>query len=688
MFQLFASLSIRKQLVLAVLATSFIVFGGFFSVLASRMIRLQEKQLEEWTQETTVRNAAQLQGSLLEKLGATRSFAHALEGMATLPDQVKRQAVDSLVHGLLATPGISAAYVSFEPGQYYAQGASPAGTWPGATFYRNAKGQVLPQSTGWATVIQPTDDWYNVSRATGRESFVEPYAYAYEESDPKMLMTSVTVPIKVHGKVVGVAGIDIPLGELQILTGKIHPVPDAYAILLSNLGARLAHPKKELLSKIIGDDMGSQQRELLDSIARGGSFVYDKVAKATGRKSRLYYAPIQLGESDKPWSLAIAFPIDEMQAPIHALKIQIILFSLLALALIGLVLWGVSGRLVRPVQKAADMMQDIGHGEGNLTLRMNGAGAREIRELAEGFNLFAGKTRDTISEVLAETAPVAHAASSLGSISVELDASARVASQKSQAVAAAAEQMSANAVSVSAAVEESSVSLEHVAAAVEEMNSSIREIARGAESSRTTGQEAMRSAQEAMQLVQEMAEASTEIGRVVELIVEISEQTKLLALNATIEAARAGEAGKGFAVVAGEVKELAKGTADASGDISARVERMRQATKTVVERISGIRAVVSQVADAQQTIAASVEEQSAATREIAGNIAQAVTGVREAAHGVGEVAQAAREVSSDIALVRQTGTQLETQSHTLRNSAQELESSVSRVKGLLGRFKV
>lgn len=684
----FTSLSIRKQLVLAVLATSFVVFGGFFGALASRMIRLQEKQLEEWTQETTIRSAAQIQGSLLEKLGATQSFAHALEGMASLPDQIKRPAIDSLIRGLLATPGISAAYVSFEPSQYYAPGASPAGTWPGATFYRNAKGQVLPQSTGWATVIQPTDDWYNISHTTGRESFVEPYAYAYEESDPKVLMTSVTVPIKVHGKIVGVAGIDIPLGEFQSMTGKFHPIPNAYAILLSNQGARLAHPKKELLSKIIGDDMGSHQRELLDSIAKGGSFMYEKVAKANGRKSRLYYAPIQLGESGKPWSLAIAFPIDEMQAPIRAIKLQIALFSLLALALVGLVLWGVSGRLVRPVQKAADMMQDIGHGEGNLTLRMSGAGAREIRELAEGFNLFAGKTRDTISEVLAETIPVAHAASSLGSISAELDASARVSSQKSQAVAAAAEQMSANAVNVSAAVEESSVSLEHVATAVEEMNSSIREIARGAESSRTTGQEAMRSAQEAMQLVQEMAEASTEIGRVVELIVEISEQTKLLALNATIEAARAGEAGKGFAVVAGEVKELAKGTADASGDISARVERMRQATKIVVERISGIRAVVSQVADAQQTIAASVEEQSAATREIAGNIAQAVTGVREAAHGVGEVAQAAREVSSDIALVRQAGTELEAQSHTLRNSAQELDTSVSRVKGLLGRFKV
>jgi methyl-accepting chemotaxis protein len=681
-------MSIRKQLVSAVLAVSLVVFGGFFGVLASRMVRLQERQLDEWTQETTERNAAQLQGQLLEKLGTARSLAHALEGLAALPESAKHQAVDNLVRGLLSTPGISAAYVSFEPGEFYAPGASPTGTWPGATFYRNAKGEIRPQAIGWATVIQPTDDWYNVSRSTGRESFIEPYPYAYEESDPKILMTSVTVPVKIQGRVVGVAGIDIPLGELQDMTGKIRPVPDAYAFLLSNKGALLAHPKKELLSKTIGDDMGQRQQGLLDSIAKGGHFVDEKIAKATGVRSSFRYVPIPLGEAQSPWSLAIAFPIEKMRAPIHALELQIAVFSLVALMLIGLALWGLSGRLTRPVQKAADMMQDIARGEGDLTRHMDGTGAREIQELAEGFNLFAGKTRETISEVLVETGPVAQASSNLGSISAQLDASAKVASQKSQAVAAAAEQMSANAVNVSAAVEQSSASLEHVAAAVEEMNSSIREIAHGAEASRTTGQEAMRSAQEAVQLVQEMAEASAEIGHVVELIVEISEQTKLLALNATIEAARAGEAGKGFAVVAGEVKELAKGTADASGDIASRVERMRHATGTAVERISGIRAVVSQVADAQQTIAASVEQQSAATREIAGSIAQAVAGVREAAHGVGEVAQAAREVSCDIALVRQTGTELESQSHALRDSSEELDASVSRVKKLMGRFKV
>ena len=210
--------------------------------------------------------------------------------------------------------------------------------------------------------------------------------------------------------------------------------------------------------------------------------------------------------------------------------------------------------------------------------------------------------------------------------------------QRSQAIAAASEEMVASVREIAHTSEAASADagraqqavvagLGATTRAVDTMN----QIARSVESSATQ--------------VEQLAEASRQIGGIVREIEAIAKQTNLLALNATIEAARAGEAGKGFAVVATEVKALATQTAKATVDISARIEGLQKEMATIVASMEASaqvvehgRAVIAEAGDGMQAVSGEVNGITGKMQEIASILAQQSQASGEVAQGIHVIA--------------------------------------------------
>ncbi len=482
------------------------------------------------------------------------------------------------------------------------------------------------------------------------------------------------------GKVEAVLFVGVPEVDRAVLREKLlaaKSCENGFTYALDSSGVLIIHPRDEG-KDISGESVGKTMLSSDSGVLR---------YQPSGKEQNVWKRTVYVHAPSLGWTIATTVPESAIFATATHLTIIIILSILVVIGVfVGISLW-IDRSVAAPIRRASEIMKNIAHGEGDLTQRLHIASEDELGELATQFNAFAEKTRASIATVRQHSITVAGSSSQLDALAGSLDKNARTAAEKSNTVAAAAEEMSSGATTVAASVEQSSANLERIAAAVEEMNASIKEIASSSESSRATTEEAYAAAQDAANLVGELANASTEIGKVVEFIVEISEQTKLLALNATIEAARAGEAGKGFAVVAGEVKDLAKGTADATGQISERVKKMRDATDAAVQRITRIHEVIGQVTDVQRSISASVEQQSAATHEITANLSETVTGIHEVSRNVSEVANAAGSVARDIVEIRATGTELESEAKTLRHSSDELSASVKGMQSELGHFK-
>jgi len=681
--------SIRVRLIATTVAVGILAFGvtAIYSIV--KMANIQEQALDTQIRSQSEAGANAAAALLERKLGYARALGKSIEGIASMGDDEKRRILDGAVKAMAEEEGISAAYVNFEKGRFFGPGVGTGDSKPGASYFKDGKGQVVVEPSGYDSPIDSSAGWYWDAMKHQRECMVEPYKYSYRAGMDSILMISITVPIRVNGSVVGVAGIDIPLDKLQKLTGTIHPISGSYAILVSNKGVRAAHPKPELLMKRLGDDMSETARaELLDSILQGNPISIEKPSKATGKMSRIQYTPIVIGETLQPWALGLVYPIEDMRRPVLHARRDILVATFFGVGLLALFLGGLAAKLLRPLDRTADLMREMAEGDGDLTRRVTETGIKETDRLGGEFNRFAEVTRVMVANVMDRTQPLGVASSGLQAVAAELDKSSERVSQRAQAVGKAAQSMSRDAENAFGEVEQSGSNLERIAAAVEEMNASISEVANGASISRATGVEALGAADQAAKFVGDLANASAEIEQVIEIIVEISEQTKLLALNATIEAARAGEAGRGFAVVAGEVKELAKGTAEATEDIRTRVDRMRQATGMAVERIAQIREVIQKSSDMQTTIAASVEEQSSATREIASSLAEVVAGVRAVRNNLRSVVDGTKIVSSDMGEVTEVSADLRDEAFKVREASDRMAAMATAVRDLMGRFKV
>jgi len=220
-----------------------------------------------------------------------------------------------------------------------------------------------------------------------------------------------------------------------------------------------------------------------------------------------------------------------------------------------------------------------------------------------------------------------------------LDASASEVRGRTEAMAAATEEMSAT-VKVMAEraqdVRELSVSArDSVVVGHSSMDETVQVM--GATSSQMLA---------AIEQMDALKTISSEIGGLLSTIKKISDQTNLLALNATIEAARAGDAGKGFAVVAGEVKELSRQTRQVTDNISEKSQEIEHTVNSAV-------ASIEQISETVQSAASSLDESGKAMTEITGNMQMVDERVRDITHAAEDQALASTEIADGVATTAQ-----------------------------------
>lgn len=220
---------------------------------------------------------------------------------------------------------------------------------------------------------------------------------------------------------------------------------------------------------------------------------------------------------------------------------------------------------------------------------------------------------------------------------VEMRLSAKDTSQRTQAIAATAEQL----------VHTIEVIAGNTASVAREAGEVRRVMAEGGRAA-TNAVDTMHGVAQAVGIaasrIDSLSKASEEIGAIIEMIEEIAFHTNMLALNASVEAARAGEAGKGFAVVAEEVRRLADQTKGATVDIRSRIGKLHGDMGGIVRSIRSVGDIVG-------SGLAAIEETGATIRTVTDRIDHVSVRTQYVDTVVNEQKDAVTSVAQDITAI-------------------------------------
>ncbi|MCW3807943.1 methyl-accepting chemotaxis protein [Marinilabiliaceae bacterium D04] len=625
-------LGLNTKINLYILSTFSVVFGITLLIILINTSKKSKNDAYELAEVLGKEVAFEVKNYLGESMQSTSTLA---QSMLTLIDNHPSRELAALMLKNVLNNNMDgyACWTMFEKNVFdgkdkeYAKKFNQEYGFFGASYFRDGD-LLLPQNYNAEAMIpaylssdivsEYEEDYYRVAADSKLQAVLDPYFYSFtgNKKDEKF-MTSVVTPVLKNNEVLGVVGTDIGMDMILALNSKTKVFETGFSSIITNNHIVCAHPDKSYLELSIDTLFSGYSTELGKCITEGKGYSYETTSEYSDKKVIRIFTPIQIGNSNTPWSVMVEIPIEKVMAETKKESLIILFIGVISLLILFVVVYIISKNITNPIFKIVHKMEDIAKGNIKTSIRLSGRND-EIGSLENSMNDMIIKLQEVVQSIMK---------------------GANYISAASQQFSGTAEQLSEGATRQAASVEEVSSTTEEISANIDQ----------NTENSKQTESISIQAQSKIVEVAGETnktVDATRVITEKIQVINDIAFQTNILALNAAVEAARAGDAGKGFAVVATEVRKLAENSRKAADEIVLHAQNTLGMAESMGEKMQLMIPEIEKTTSLVQEIASSSIEQSSATSQVNIAIQELNTISQENSSASEELASSAEELSS------------------------------------------